>query len=181
MPVDYIGKPPLWLCRDHKHTNSLLQQVRLSSKERAVLGISTNALMHEPLMSWPELVELHKTGFDIQSHSFGHHFLTTLPEEQVIEDLARSREILEDRLGSPVRAIAYPYGAANPQVAAAARKAGFDVGFVSDHGPRDALNMMSWRGGVSGRLTAPELIAILRSWPLYPRLRHFFRQVSGLS
>jgi hypothetical protein len=41
--------------------------------------------------------------------------------------------------------------------------------------------MMSWRGGVSGRLTPTELISVLQSWPLYPRLRHLLRQAKSLS
>jgi hypothetical protein len=36
-----------------------------------------------------------------------------------------------------------------PRRCGAAREAGFDLGFVSDHGPRDTRRMMAWRGGVS--------------------------------
>jgi peptidoglycan/xylan/chitin deacetylase (PgdA/CDA1 family) len=97
------------------------------------------------------------------------------------EDLTRSRKVLEDRLGIAVPAIAYPYGVSNLEVAAAARDAGFEIGFVSDHGPRDAQRMMSWRGGVSGQSTPPELISLLLSWPLYPRLRHLLRRARGVS
>ena len=180
VPVDFIGKPPLWLQRDEALTRPLLQQVRLSPEERRRLEFSTSALMREPLMDWSELRELINAGCDIQSHGFGHYFLTELPAVRLADDLVRSRETLEERLGLPVRAIAYPYGASNSTVAAAARAAGFDVGFVSDHGPRDDLRMMSWRGGVSGRLPQSELIAILRTWPLYPRLRQLVRHVGAV-
>jgi peptidoglycan/xylan/chitin deacetylase (PgdA/CDA1 family) len=176
VPVDYVGKQPLWLERDRKMTLPLLDEVGMSAEDRRALEVNTIALLRDPLMDWPELRELAGAGFDIQSHSCAHHFLTTLPPAQVTDDLIRSRKTLEDRLGRPVQAIAYPYGASNPEVAAAARDAGFDLGFVSDHGPCDARSMMLWRAGVSGQLNPPELITLLRTWPLYPRLRHLVRR-----
>ena len=181
VPVDFVGKRPLWLERDWTLTQPLLDDVGMSSEERRALEVSTTALLREPLMDWSELRALSSAGIDIQSHGAAHYFLTTLPLALVSDDLVRSRKVLEDRLGLPVPTIAYPYGDSNPEVAAAARDAGFDIGFVSDHGPRDARRMMSWRGGVSGRLTPPELISLLQSWPLYPRLRHLLRRNRSLS
>jgi len=181
VPVDYVGKRPLWLERDWALTGPLLDQVGMSTRDRRALEASSAALLRDPLMDWPELRSLIDAGFDIQSHSSAHYFLTKIPPAQVSEDLIRSRRILEDRLGQRVVALAYPYGASNTNIATAAREAGFDLGFVSDHGPRDARRMMLWRGGVSGRLTPPELISVLRSWPLYPRLRHFLRPNRSLS
>jgi peptidoglycan/xylan/chitin deacetylase (PgdA/CDA1 family) len=176
VPVDFVGKRPLWLERDRALTRPLLDMVGMSVRDRRELEISTDAMLRDPLMGWAELRELVDAGFDIQSHSSAHHFLTLLPPAQVDDDLVRSRKVLEDRLGHAVTAIAYPYGASSPDIAAAARKAGFALGFVSDHGPRDDQHMMSWRGGVSGQLTPPELISLIRTWPLYPRLRHLIRR-----
>jgi peptidoglycan/xylan/chitin deacetylase (PgdA/CDA1 family) len=181
VPVDFVGKRPSWLERDWKMTRLLLDDVGLSSDERRALNMSAQELLSNSLMDWPDLRNLTEAGIDIQSHSAAHHFLTSLAPEEIREDLIRSRKVLEDQLGRPVTAVAYPYGASDTVVAAAARDAGFDVGFVSDHGPRDDMRMMSWRGGVSGRLTPTELISVLQSWPLYPRLRHLLRQAKSLS
>src|SRR5262249_37841855 len=126
MPVDYIGKPPLWLERDRALTERLLDEVGLSVQQRRALVISTPACLPVPPLGWSELRELTEAGFDIQSHSAGHHFLTRLPPAELAEDLVRSREVLKDHLGVPVSAIAYPYGVSNPEVAAAARAAGFE-------------------------------------------------------
>jgi peptidoglycan/xylan/chitin deacetylase (PgdA/CDA1 family) len=145
------------------------------------LQAGTDALMQDALLDWPDLRELAGEGVDVQSHGFGHHFLTELSMPEVAKDLIRSRQMLEEHLGLPIRAIAYPYGVSNPRIAACARKIGFEVGFVSDHGPRDSTHMMAWRGGISGRLTPPELLAILETWPLYPRIRHLVRRVGSVS
>jgi peptidoglycan/xylan/chitin deacetylase (PgdA/CDA1 family) len=181
VPVDYVGKRPLWLERDRTLTRPLLDNVGVSDEERRTLEISTTELLTQPLMDWPELRSISRAGIDIQSHGAAHYFLTTLPPELVADDLVRSRKTLEDQLGLPVGAIAYPYGDSNPDVAAAAHDAGFDIGFVTDHGPRDTRRMMCWRCGVSGRLTPPELVSLLRSWPLYPRLRHLARWTNIIS
>jgi peptidoglycan/xylan/chitin deacetylase (PgdA/CDA1 family) len=179
VPVDFVGKQPLWLERDRGSTGPLLDKVGMSAEERRALEVCTTFLLRDLLMDWTELRELTKAGFDIQSHSSAHFMLTKLSADDVAADMTRSRLILEDRLGVRVAAIAYPYGDANGHVAAAARASGFDVGFVSDHGPRDAQRMMSWRGGVSDRQSPTELISLLRSWPLYPRLRHLVRRARG--
>ena len=179
VPIDFVGKRPLWLERDRAVTGPLLTKVGMSGEERQALEVCTNFLLQDTLMDWTELRDLTKAGFDIQSHSSAHFMLTQLSPADVAADLTRSRLVLEDRLGARVAAIAYPYGDANGQVAATARASGFDVGFVSDHGPRDAQRMMSWRGGVSDRQTPTELISLLLSWPLYPRLRHLVRRGLG--
>jgi peptidoglycan/xylan/chitin deacetylase (PgdA/CDA1 family) len=181
VPVDFVGKRPLWLERDGALTRPLLHQVRVSNRDRITLKAGIDALMQAPLLDWPDLRSLAEEGVDVQSHGFAHHFLTKLPMPEVARDLIRSRETLEDRLGLPIRAIAYPYGVCDPSIAACARQSGFEVGFVSDHGPRDSTHMMAWRGGVSSRLTPPELLAILETWPLYPRIRHLSRRLGSAS
>lgn len=174
--VDYVGQRPLWLLRDAEMTERLLDEVGMTRPDRHAIRLSAKALLQDPLMDWDALRGLVAAGFDVQSHSAGHHFLTSLPPAALAEDLLRSRLTLEDRLGCAVPAIAYPYGASSPEVACAARAAGFDLGFIADHRPRDADGMMVWRGGVSGQLTPPELLSVMRCWPLYPRLRAWLRQ-----
>ncbi len=179
VPIDFVGKRPLWLERDREVTGPLLNKVGMSGEERRALKICTTLLLRDTLMDWAELRDLTQAGFDIQSHGSAHFMLTKLSPADVAADISRSRLVLEDRLGAPVATIAYPYGEANGHVAAAARASGFDIGFVTDYGPRDAQRMMSWRGGVSDRHNPTELISLLRSWPLYPKLRHMVRRARG--
>lgn len=76
-----------------------------------------------------QLQELVDTGFDVQSHSAAHRDLTTLDEEECRQDLAKSKEQLEDVLGRPVEHLAYPRGRHNPTARRAAEAAGFRWGF----------------------------------------------------
>ncbi len=71
-------------------------------------------------------------GVAIGSHGITHRRLTSLPDGALAEELVASRERLERITGRPVDAIAYPWGAADARVTAAAGRAGYRLGF----GPR---------------------------------------------
>jgi peptidoglycan/xylan/chitin deacetylase (PgdA/CDA1 family) len=43
--------------------------------------------------------------------------LTGLPPAEAVRELARSRAVLQERLGLPIRAFAYPYGDCDPALA----------------------------------------------------------------
>jgi len=177
VPVEYVGRLPLWLEHKRAEAKLLLDQLGLPGLERRRLDDAMAGLALDPLLDWSELRDVVAAGIDVQSHGADHSFLTQLTPERISADLSRSRAVLEDRLGKPVQAVAYPYGACNTQVAALARQAGFSAGFVSDYGPRDRTGMMRWRAGISSITTPVELASMMLSWPLYPRLRCLARRV----
>lgn len=68
------------------------------------------------LMGWDALSDLSGQGVAFGSHTHSHPDLTSLDDAAVTAELVRSRRIIEDRLGSPVRHIAPPYGLADARV-----------------------------------------------------------------
>jgi peptidoglycan/xylan/chitin deacetylase (PgdA/CDA1 family) len=50
---------------------------------------------------------------EIGSHTVSHPNMTTLREEEVLQELAESKQRLEEITGSEVRGFAYPYGSFN--------------------------------------------------------------------
>jgi peptidoglycan/xylan/chitin deacetylase (PgdA/CDA1 family) len=86
-------------------------------------------------LSWSQLRELRHAGMSIGSHTWSHRNLARLSSADAQEDLRRSRELLEERLGEPVRAVAYPWGKLGRHVTdetvAAARRAGYELGAIS--------------------------------------------------
>ncbi len=64
----------------------------------------------EPLCGWDDLEELERCGVSVQSHGASHRALSKLDPAEQKSELLRSKATLEDRLGKPVEAIAYPYG-----------------------------------------------------------------------
>lgn len=63
-----------------------------------------------PLLSWEEIVFLQSEGIEFGSHTASHAPLTSLSPAGVVQQGIRSRSILEQKLGKPIQAIAYPYG-----------------------------------------------------------------------
>jgi peptidoglycan/xylan/chitin deacetylase (PgdA/CDA1 family) len=64
---------------------------------------------NETLLTWSQIHELSAAGWDVQSHSVSHSFLTTLSEDAVLFELAHSKKVLEAQ-GFVVNAFAPPYG-----------------------------------------------------------------------
>jgi peptidoglycan/xylan/chitin deacetylase (PgdA/CDA1 family) len=91
-------------------------------------------------LSWGELGDLRARGWEIGSHTRTHPRLTSLTDAQLDEQLAGSRADCEERLGTPCRSVAYPYGDVDPRVVAAAARAGYATGAALPklgHRPRE--------------------------------------------
>ena len=77
------------------------------------------------LMTSAEARELSRWGFEIGAHSRTHPDLTTLSGECLKDEVAGSRQELEDLLGEPVETFCYPYGIYNTHTMEAVHQAGF--------------------------------------------------------
>lgn len=89
-------------------------------------------------LSRSQVLEMRAAGITFGSHSFAHHDLTSLSEDDCQRDLRASRELLEDLLGEPIRWLAYPRGRHNEGVRRAASRAGFSHAFTLPDGPEPA-------------------------------------------
>jgi len=84
--------------------------------------------VHEPelkALSWAELRTLQSAGWEVGSHTCSHPHLTQLSDPEVHRELADSRELCEQHLGSPCLSLAYPYGDVSESVVRGAREAGY--------------------------------------------------------
>jgi peptidoglycan/xylan/chitin deacetylase (PgdA/CDA1 family) len=89
------------------------------------------------VMTWAHVKDLRAAGMDIQSHTVTHRVLQTLAPAELDRELRASREVLEDVLGEPVRALSYPVGRGirdNPAIVHAVRGAGYELGFSNATG-----------------------------------------------
>lgn len=69
------------------------------------------------------------------SHTWSHPNLARATPTELATELERSRQWLESNFASStVSAISYPYGLESPEVRAAARRAGYDMGFLVSGG-----------------------------------------------
>lgn len=84
------------------------------------------------VMSSAQLRELSSLGHEVASHSWSHPVLTRCSATDLMDELVRSRETLENIIGSQVKAISMPHGSWNARVIAACREAGYTRAYTSD-------------------------------------------------
>ena len=66
--------------------------------------------VRHPWMTWAQVVELSRSGFDIGAHTCTHPDLGTLSGPVARQEIAGAREEIERRIGKRVDLFAYPYG-----------------------------------------------------------------------
>lgn len=88
-------------------------------------------------IKWEQLAEMVAAGVDIGSHTVSHASLTKRGsktegefETWLWNELRGSKELLEQRLNTKVRTLAFPYGISNEQVKQAGMKAGYEALFT---------------------------------------------------
>jgi peptidoglycan/xylan/chitin deacetylase (PgdA/CDA1 family) len=99
-------------------------------------------------MDWRDLRTLAEEGWEIGAHTRTHPRLTALDDRALEEELEASRSACEAELGAPCWSVAYPYGAVDERVAAAARAAGYVAGARLSSNLRPAGRHLAPRIGV---------------------------------
>jgi peptidoglycan/xylan/chitin deacetylase (PgdA/CDA1 family) len=102
-------------------------------------------------MTWNEIKELSDHGIEIGGHTWTHAFLPDLPDEQLREELAGSRSLLEQKIGRPVNTFAYPNGLeedVTERVRDAVAAAGYEAAAVATvpapRAPFDLMRIGRW-------------------------------------
>lgn len=93
-------------------------------------------------MTWEELKELQSNAlFDIQSHTYWHpnfkqekkKLSPTNYEKFVNDQLTKSKQVLEEKMGTKITLLAWPFGIYDPYLEQAAAKAGYTMAFSIDY------------------------------------------------
>ena len=77
------------------------------------------------MLGWSDLTDLAWMGFEIGAHTHSHPQLDIIERGAAWDEVRRSRGVLEDRLGRPVRSFAYPFGFHGARIRALVERAGF--------------------------------------------------------
>ncbi len=82
-----------------------------------------------------EVRALSAAGFEVGFHTTEHHVLTSLDDGGLDAALIDGRAELEALVNRPLDLIAYPHGEVDDRVAAAARAAGYRIGYTTEREP----------------------------------------------
>jgi peptidoglycan/xylan/chitin deacetylase (PgdA/CDA1 family) len=91
----------------------------------------------EGFLDWDELGRVREAGIEVGSHAWSHRSLGRMSHAEVLDEAGRSRRLLEQRVGAPVRSFAYPFGTRADFSAATDRvleDVGYAIAFHSMHG-----------------------------------------------
>lgn len=96
--------------------------------------IATGFTGQNDYMTWSNLREMVAGGMEIGDHTIAHVDLAKSSPAMRDRELTESKRALQDNLGVAIRALAYPGGAFNAEVTAAARKAGYVIAVTTQPG-----------------------------------------------
>jgi len=71
--------------------------------------VTRYAFHDKECLSWEEIQELHRAGIEFGSHTVHHPKLDDLPWPDIQSEIGDSKAQIENQLGAPVKAFAYPY------------------------------------------------------------------------
>ncbi|HEU4603395.1 MAG TPA: polysaccharide deacetylase family protein [Steroidobacteraceae bacterium] len=162
-------------------TNQLLAKIKtLSERRRSEIllelealgrefGIRTASAASRP-MTWEQVIEMHRGGMEIGSHTVSHPILSTMEPDALRFELTQSKAEIESRLNVPVRVIGYPVGtsdAFNAEVVASVRAAGYELGcsYVPGTNPLRDLDRFRLRRQHIERYTSRVYFEALLSLP----------------
>lgn len=118
-------------------------------------------------LAWRDMERWCARGICFESHTATHVRLPGLDDSRLVDELRRSRDAIDDALGYAPTCVAYPFGAVDRRVAAAAAQCGYSLGFAvggqwqgdAMRVPRAAVHCWSPRLPAVGPLGALEKLA----------------------
>lgn len=129
------NRPLLTISFDDGHISHYTHALPLLEKHscKAIFFVIVGRIgERKNFMSWRQLREIVSLGHGVETHSWSHKFLTECSNSELDEELKRSRETLEDRLGICIDAVSAPHGLWNRRVLKACVRAGYRRLYTSD-------------------------------------------------
>jgi len=105
---------------------------------KRVLGITKDYQLQDVYLTREDITHLSAQGIDFGSHSMSHRDLSKLSEEEILQEIACSRESVQALVsGGPV-AFSIPFGKYDARVIAALKRSGIPGNLTSDSGLNSA-------------------------------------------
>lgn len=129
-----------------------------------------NATATSRPMTWEHVIEMHRGGMEIGSHTVTHPILSTMEPAELQMELTQSKADIEQRLNAPVNVIGYPVGtsdAFNTAVVEGVQKAGYELAcsYIPGTNAVDRLDRFRMRRQHIERYTSRVYFEALLSWP----------------
>ena len=132
------------------HLFPLLQKYNVP----ALIFLITKRVGTPGYMTWEQILTMQQSGLvSFGSHSCSHRRLRSLSDEEIRQEITQSKQILEEKLGRPVTAFCYPYGAGGFDIRV--RPQVFEAGYTTDFSTKKGVNPWPWKGKSTIRRAFP--------------------------
>ncbi len=129
---------------DKERINTILQEMKkLTHSEISHVISEMSQYLNTPIasrssvplfLSWEQIIEMEKNGISFGSHTASHMILTTAREDYVRQQLNRSKEEIESKIGKSIATFCYPNGNFSFKVKEAVMEAGYRSATTSKKG-----------------------------------------------
>jgi peptidoglycan/xylan/chitin deacetylase (PgdA/CDA1 family) len=121
------GYKGLWDCREFFYEYNL----------KPTVFIAVDLVGQDRYLSWAEILELQRMGFNFQAHTWTHRRLTEIPHSDLEHELRDARLFLSDKLGEDVDQLCFPQGRFNSEIMELARGYGYRLFYSCIYGNAD--------------------------------------------
>jgi len=128
----------------------------------------------DQMMSWDEVVEMSRNGIDFGAHTVTHPLLTFESDDTVESELKNSKTGIEERVGKPVWAFAYPNGDWDSRIRQWVQRTGYRCAVTTKRGwhqggldPYSMRRILIHEGnitGLSGKFSAAAFNLTAAPW-----------------
>ena len=106
----------------------------------ATIFLITDFVNHyENYLTWNQIKEMNAAGLSFEDHTLSHISLPNASNEEINNQLLKSKQALEWRLGKRIEYLAYPGGEYDQRIIELTKKAGYRAAFTVNFG-RDKIN-----------------------------------------
>ncbi len=144
---------------------------------QAVLFLYTDFVDGPKALSWDQVEEMSRNGFDIQNHTRTHRDLTRIKKgesfEQYLREIERelddAKKAIEEHTGAKCNYLAYPFGRTDSLVNSLVRKKGYRAAFTMERGsaPFFSKRYDIGRSVVYGEFDLDEFVENLTVWEAF--------------
>jgi peptidoglycan/xylan/chitin deacetylase (PgdA/CDA1 family) len=133
---DGISLPEITSLTPYQATRALLEALPLSAVEHVISILEEEASIPESIsnsfrsLTWEMLDTIQRAGMIVGSHTKTHTLLPNESEGRVRDEVAGSRQAIEERLGIAVKHFTYPSGLFTTTSVSAVAAAGYRFGFT---------------------------------------------------
>jgi peptidoglycan/xylan/chitin deacetylase (PgdA/CDA1 family) len=98
----------------------------LAGMQQGIRSLCAEVAMPRTMLNWQEALEISRdVNVTIGSHTLSHYNLTVLDQATLRHELRESKSLLEEKLGTPVTSLCYPFGFCNEAVKRCAAEEGY--------------------------------------------------------